>query len=29
MVINMRSEKEMFDLILNTAKEDDRVRAFI
>lgn len=23
----MRSEKEMFDLILNTAKEDDRIRA--
>ena len=23
----MRSEQEMFDLILNTAKEDERIRA--
>ena len=25
----MRSEQEMFDLILNTAKEDERIRAVI
>jgi aminoglycoside 6-adenylyltransferase len=27
--LNMRSEKEMMDLIMNTAKEDDRIRAVI